>query len=710
MPRVTSQRPKTKNASNTRPQRIEFNNCYATLAGDTFICGNSNFERRWKIQDKDLYPTSFRDLQLKKEWISPAHSLAAPTMGADQPLECSWELKKDEGPQHPVQATSLICELIAGNSGFAYRFQIFPEASGVAIQVIQPQTTPPAEESFQASPASATGVEKFSGQIAQQFPYRDRLDSFAIASQHLKLLQGVLMDQTDIRNEILFENEWLLHSNEREIKLSGNVFAFEETLTGKGCLLFKEAPLPHSQPISRPHHLIVSGKAAQLTLEPAVRKHASAHELKAKTAFVFAFYGHGLGSEAGAGYRTVTLSYSGGSHGRIEALQRYQEQLRAYQSHRDGMLVSNTWGDRNKDGRVSETFLREEIIAAAKLGVDVVQVDDGWQAGITSNSVEAGGVWEGFWKSNPRFWEPHSQRFPNGLEPLVKLAKEKGMKFGLWYAPDSFNDFSNWERDANQILELHRKYSVDYFKMDSVELRSKIGEARIHQLYQRVLQNSQGKITLDSDATAGQRPSLFGNLEVGTIFIENRYTDCLGYWPHQTLRNLWNLAHYVHPVLLRMEFLNHARNAEFYGKDPLAPSQYSPAYLFATTMFASPLGWFEVSQLPKSYLKEAAPLISLWKQHRSNIFKNPILPIGERPNGTSWTGFVSIESSKKKGYFLIFREFNEQKECWIELPLLHSKKYQTKLLAGTGKVSIDKQVLRGSTAKPRSFLFGQFSA
>ena len=70
-----------------------------------------------------------------------------------------------------------------------------------------------------------------------------------------------------------------------------------------------------------------------------------------------------------------------------------------------------------------------------------------------------------------------------------------------------------------------------------------------------------------------------------------------------------------------MEFLNNVRNAEVYGDDPLAPGRYAPEYLFATVMFASPLAWFEVSNLPADYARRVAPLIEAWKRHRDRIFK-----------------------------------------------------------------------------------------
>jgi Ni,Fe-hydrogenase I cytochrome b subunit len=74
------------------------------------------------------------------------------------------------------------------------------------------------------------------------------------------------------------------------------------------------------------------------------------------------------------------------------------------------------------------------------------------------------------------------------------------------------------------------------------------------------------------------------------------------------LRNLWKLAHYIDPLRLRMEFLNNTRNTDQYANDPLAPATYSPAYLFAITMIASPLGWFEVSNLPARYFEEASSI------------------------------------------------------------------------------------------------------
>jgi alpha-galactosidase len=46
---------------------------------------------------------------------------------------------------------------------------------------------------------------------------------------------------------------------------------------------------------------------------------------------------------------------------------------------RDGLFLSNTWGHRSRDARINADFIAREVEAGTRLGVDVVQIDDGWQ-------------------------------------------------------------------------------------------------------------------------------------------------------------------------------------------------------------------------------------------------------------------------------------------------------------------------------------------
>jgi alpha-galactosidase len=227
-----------------------------------------------------------------------------------------------------------------------------------------------------------------------------------------------------------------------------------------------------------------------------------------------------------------------------------------------------------------------------------------------------------------------------------------------------------------------------------------------------VLCESKGAIVFDTDVTAEVRPGYFGFLDTGPIFVENRYTDWVRYYPHATLRNFWLLAQYVDPLRLRMEFLNNRRNIEkyfaAYADDPLAPVQYSPAYLFATVMWSSPLGWFETSNLPAEYFQQIAPLVALRRQYREEIFSGTIIPIGAEPDGTSWTGFVSVGS--KATHALIFREHNAQAHHSFAFPIEQRGTAEVRWLVGAGEGVLEHGQLHITIPQSHNFVWLRLTA
>ena len=159
--------------------------------------------------------------------------------------------------------------------------------------------------------------------------------------------------------------------------------------------------------------------------------------------------------------------------------------------------------------------------------------------------------------------------------------------------------------------------------------------------------------------TAGQRIGYHYRNQYGPVFLENRYTDWRSYYPHWTLRNLWQLSAYVPPKNLQIEFLNKWRNRDLYGKDDLlAPGVIPFEYQFAITMMAQPLAWFEGSGLPEAGF-EIAHVIKKYKSIQADLHSGEIFPIGDEPSGYSWTGFQSILTNSS-GYILIFREKNPE--------------------------------------------------
>lgn len=609
--------------------------------------------------------------------MSPGTPQAAP-VGPTVAQGTGLRMRAAYGTFGVSENPSLRAELeVTGSAGsLRYEFQVFPEAAGVRMWIEQT--------------ASPNISEPAAAQAAAVRP--DTLDRLLLHNSHLRLTQVILRDRTDERNELVFENEWLLQANEAALKLQGNLFDLEDTLTGNGLVMLKEAPQPEMRPIPT---------AADATVG-LVRRAPGDHALPPGDTYDVSFYGHGF-TGAGKGYPYVLLAYSGGAAGRTAALHLYQRQIHAYHPGRDGLLLSNTWGDRSKDVRINEAFVHSEMDVAKRLGVDVVEIDDGWEKGRTINAAQAGGIWNGYWESDPDFWQANPTRLPHGLAGLVDYAHTRGLKLGLWFAPDSAKDFQSWRKDADQLVAWNQQVKVDAFKLDSVKIHSKQGEVNYFAMLDQVQRRTGGKVLLDLDVTAETRQGYFGNIAAGPLFLENRYTDTHRYWPHQTLRNLWKLSRWVDPIRLRVEFLNSDRNTALYGDDPLAPARYASSTLFATTLMSSPLAWFEMTGLSGKYIADASPVIARWKEERTAMQTGTVLPIGDAPDGTTWTGFASQAADRRGGYLLAFRERNGSADWTVPADTFRAEPYRISVLGGQGSVSAVEGGLRVHIDEPLGF-------
>jgi alpha-galactosidase len=501
-----------------------------------------------------------------------------------------------------------------------------------------------------------------------------------VLSQHVLLTAVMLKDRTDAFNELVQEQRWMLHPCEK-LTVAGNLFVFENVLDQTGQIAVKLGPLPQWR-----------GVQSQWDI------HVAAND---KDGYIATL------NDADP-YPWQIIDYTGGKLGRTRALHHAQKQ---HMLCHELNFLSNTWGDRSQDSRMNEAFILQEIEAAKKLGVEVVQLDDGWQAGRTSNSAQAsqtGGVWEGFHDGESDFWVPDPERFPNGLEPILEAAKDAGVAVGLWYAPDSANGFANWQQDVKTVLRLHTKYNIRHFKFDSINTRTRDGEVNLYKFFDEVLKASDGKIVVDLDITSGCRPGYFGRIDCGPLFVCNRYTDWHNYWPHHALRNLWQLVNWIEPSRIRMMLLNHARNTDNYVNDQLAPANISPATMFAPLMFCMPLGWFELSNLPESYFKQIKPLVDLWKQHRDQIHAGTIIPIGNEPDGVQWSGLLSLADDGKSGYLLICNGMKTSVNLSKDLPA-NIKLTDTQHLHGMGRLECEDGLAQVTHMPPQSYWFGTFT-
>lgn len=625
-----------------------------SLAKDVLTLRNGEIETLWRVGAGVVGPVD--SALWKRAGFCP--------VGVPEAGDWTWTATFSKRRDLPVSEPALVAQLNGSNGSedVAYRFRLFEGVPAVEWRrEAKPGTTISGDSLLLAVEAMAEEPPRFSSvQLQDHTDRHGKKDNLVQVTAH-DLVGG-------------------------PFKVAANV-AFLGSGEG-GVTFVKMAPLPHARAVEAAEDFTWDGTTLQ-------------------------WRGPGVNPVSGQGYPCAVIFHGADRASRIAALQDYYRCLRTYEPGRDGLLLSNTWGDRSRDAKIGEEFLMAEIKAGAELGVDVMQVDDGWQKGRTQNSATVtrskAGVWSGFWRTDPEFWSAHPERLPNGLDPIAAAAKAKGLHLGIWYAPDSEDEFANWKRDADRILELHQAHGADYFKLDSITMTSPQAEWNVQQLLRRVIEESKGKIVVDLDVTAGVRPGYLGAVTCGTVFVENRYTDWGSYVPHQTLRNFWSLSEFVDPVRLRMEFLNNTRNVEKNeGKGDLAPAAYPPGYLFATVMCGSPLAWFEVSELPEAYAEEVGALVRIWRDHRAALHGGHLIPIGAEPDGHQWTGFASVAKDRKSGYLLVLRETNGEDTWETAVPFLEGRALTIEKLAGGGEVRAGNGTLAVTLPEPRSFVFLRF--
>ena len=322
--------------------------------------------------------------------------------------------------------------------------------------------------------------------------------------------------------------------------------------------------------------------------------------------------------------------------------------------------MSNTWGDRNGRTRVNDEFIRSEIDSGADLGLDVVQIDDGWQTGIPDTFEDDGLV-----VKDRDFWRLKDEIFPDGIEPLSDYAAEKGVSLGLWFAPESRGVFANYQRDISVLRNAYNDWKIRYFKLDMVRLRGLDYCERMLDFLDDVFAFGDG-VSVELDVTADKRLGYLMSAPYGRIFVENRYTAWANYYPHRTLRNIWSLSRFIPTSKFQFELVNPDLYTDKYSDtDPLRPELYDIDYLFASVMLSNPLFWMETQFLSERNRAKLKKIISVWKEYRGELVSGDVYPIGDEPDGFSFTGFVCDLGEEK--HLLLFRECGEEKEASFKL-------------------------------------------
>ncbi|MCQ2402161.1 MAG: hypothetical protein MJ202_00325 [Lentisphaeria bacterium] len=328
-------------------------------------------------------------------------------------------------------------------------------------------------------------------------------------------------------------------------------------------------------------------------------------------------------------------------------------------------IVCNAWGCGAFPKRLNPLFLRDEIQAAPQCGGEVYQIDDEWQAGGSlGNYVVRNQRPDIAW-----YWSINQEKVGcDSFAPLWELARKKGIELALWIAPSTNVAYRDHRQFADIVLDFYRKYGFRLFKVDNASFPTRECEENFETLLRDVRRESNCDVVFNLDITADQRGGFFRFLEYGLLFVENRYV-ChsfgVGYHPERTLRNLWDLCHFVRPQTLQVEVPSPWDvNEKFYqAKGETDPRSYPWEYWGAIALFANPLLWFSPSSIPEDDRRRMKEVISLHRKYNDAIFGGEIFPIGARPDGSALTGFVSRNSDGTPRIALLLRERNAKTEA-----------------------------------------------
>ncbi|RBL93497.1 alpha-galactosidase [Chitinophaga flava] len=157
--------------------------------------------------------------------------------------------------------------------------------------------------------------------------------------------------------------------------------------------------------------------ASDYTLKP--------NEVFTTPAFIFTW------SDSGKGQTSRNLQHWAVNYGILDG-------------HTPRLTLLNNWEATGM--HFDEQKLTSLFGGAAKLGVDLFLLDDGWFANKYPRNDDKAGLGD---------WDNNKEKLPHGLGFLVKEAQKQGIKFGIWLEPEMVNPKSElYTQHPDWILRL----------------------------------------------------------------------------------------------------------------------------------------------------------------------------------------------------------------------------------------------------------------
>lgn len=313
---------------------------------------------------------------------------------------------------------------------------------------------------------------------------------------------------------------------------------------------------------------------------------------------------------------------------------------------RDPYIKANTWGSgatsAESVARASEAEVLAEIDSIAELGIESLQIDDGWQSGRMIPKPPAS-----------QEWDLRPDWYPSGWSNVVAKAEQRRISLGLWLAARA------------PLAVLQRHYAEGHFttwKLDFANLSRYEGVYDVWSKARQFVSGTQHRVRVNWDVTENApRFGYFWAREFGNVWLANRKPQIpanVVARPALMLREVWELSRYLNVTKFELPIVNFAQ------VDPARSDarDYSDDYSVALGLPGIPV-FFQTTRLLTSQQRaRVKALLGHYKSVRRELFAATVLPIGNRPDGASWTGFQWLDPQSRHTYVLVFRERGNTEE------------------------------------------------
>jgi len=643
---------------------VKYQSASAVSNKNDLVISTGVVQGTWKWTGKGYVTTGFKNLKTGTEWVSVANKSTADwslgLLGMDKAKLVSLEALESDDDKFTSKHIAVVATIDYPNANMVLKYLIwaYPGASGLRTQLLIK-----GKKGFDAD-------FKFNSDLAQT-------DCLPVKLNGLKLQTVGFYNDHDGRNAdslqmvdvIDFKNPARVDS----FPLANMLFAYNDK---EGFGLVKESQ--------------------KVVNEPSVNTGIFYYNDKG-------IYNTGLGL-ASKDIKTDTfrpcwavwrMAWTGNEDDKQLAIKMFDRKRYPIINKHDIFIMTNVWGGGGGGASASEENILKEIASCADLGIDVCQIDAGWETE----------------DKKTKTWEPSTSVYPQGWTNIMKLANEKGVTMGVW------NRASNLIKYPDRLRGLYdagfKYFKIDIGGWDTYNiLDSLTQQARDLVLYS----NYTARVNWDVTHKYIRVGYLFGR-EYGNLFLQNRrlrmerdktFTSHI-YVPRRILKDQWMASQYLN----LNEILINVQNTDLVLKEYSNAHLYGNLYSFAIAMMSSPLFFQETWRYNPEVRDPLRNLISIYKKHRVEMYKGYVFPIGDLPNDESWTGFQNYNPETSTGFITLFREINNKEaNKEIKLKFLKGKTLRMENLL-TGETRTVKVDANGNApfnrADAASFLFLKYT-